>query len=127
LGQLRASRFPFLNQLKNSSQRVNVKNAARQGYTKIRGDSCGSSLMRTKNKRAATVSSMPMTPHNIHEGKNEPRILKEGMREHPANESIAAEQAATVTSRIRSQRLGEFKMLVILRPFGMEQVSSLEG
>ena len=71
---------------------VNVKNAARHGYTTISGVSCSSSLMRTKKTRTITASRMPTIPHNIHEGKNEPRILKVGAREHPAA-NIRAERA----------------------------------
>src|ERR1700731_5081203 len=117
-------RFSFPNQLKNSSQRVNVKNAARQGYTTISGFSCGSSLMRTKNSRTATASRIPMTPHNIHAGKNEPGRLKEGAREHPTTSSMAGEEAAaTATPNVR-RRIGEFNFLVTLRPFCMmKQVS----
>jgi hypothetical protein len=50
--------------------------------------------MRTNKNREPTVSKMPITPHNIHEGKNEPRILKEGAREHPASSSMAAKEGA---------------------------------
>src|SRR5271168_992750 len=74
--------FSFPNQLKKINQMVNVKNRARHGYTTISGVSSGSSLMRTKNRRTITASTMPITPQSIHEGKNEPRILNEGEREH---------------------------------------------
>src|SRR5271165_1536775 len=104
---------------------VKVKNAARQGYTTIRGLSCSSSLMRTKYSRTITASRMPTIPHKIHDGKNEPRILKVGAREHPAASSSAGEPAASSLSRRR--RVCEAKLFVILRTFCMEQVSRLEG
>ena len=51
----------------------------------MRGNnSLSSSLMRTKNMRTATASRMPITPQTIQCGKNDPRILKDGAREHPA-------------------------------------------
>jgi hypothetical protein len=66
-------------------------------------------------------------PHNIHAGKNEPRISKEGEREHPATATIAAEQAARLTTRAGYLPPGESRYFVILRALCMEQVSCLEG
>jgi hypothetical protein len=69
-----------------------------------------------------------MTPHNIHAGKNEPRRLKEGAREHPAISNVAAEEAAATATPMMRRRIGEFNSLVTLRPFCMmKQVSRLEG
>src|SRR5580704_3784887 len=110
------------NQLKNSSQMVNVKNAARHGYTTISGVSCSSSLMRTKKTRTITASRMPTIPHNIHEGKNEPRILKVGAREHPAANIRVREPAGS--SPMRRRRVSD---LLVLRTFCIEQVSRLKG
>src|ERR1700722_14575180 len=91
---------PPRNQLKNSSQSVNVKNAVKEGYTRISGESSCSNFTRTKNHRIATVSRMPTIPQTIHEGKNDPRILNEGAREHPAADSIAANETPIVVRRM---------------------------
>jgi len=116
--------FSVTTQLKNNNQRVNVKNAAKQGYTKIRGVSCSSNLIRTKKSRAATVRSMPIAPHNIHEGKNEPRILKDGAREHPA----IGTKAATAAIMAMDWKLNELNFLITLRFFCMmKQIPCLEG
>jgi hypothetical protein len=69
-----------------------------------------------------------MTPHNIHAGKNEPRILKDGAREHPAANSIAVDEATPISIPLARRMLDEFSFLVTLRPFCMmEQVSRLKG
>jgi hypothetical protein len=69
-----------------------------------------------------------MTPHNIHAGKNEPRRLKEGAREHPAISSMAAEEAAVMATPDVLRRIAEPNSLITLRPFCMmKQVSRLEG
>jgi hypothetical protein len=88
------SSFPY--QLKNRSHSVKIKNAVRHGYTMIIGERSGSSPIRTKKDRIATVSRIPITPQSIHDGKNDPRILNEGAREHPAVNSIAAEEIPTL-------------------------------
>src|SRR6516165_10910870 len=65
-------------QLKNSSQVANVNNAANDGYTRISGDSSFSKSARTNSIRVPKASRMPMTPQRIQDGKNDPRMLKEG-------------------------------------------------
>src|SRR5215470_17352327 len=77
-------------QLKNSSQVANVKKAAKDGYTRISGDSSFSKFARTNRIRAAKASRMPMTPQRIQDGKNDPRMFREGAREQPVSNTIAA-------------------------------------
>src|SRR5215471_18713881 len=77
-------------QLKNSSQVANVKKAAKEGYTRISGDSSFSKFARTNSTRAAKVSRMPTTPQRIQDGKNDPRMLKEGAREQPVSNTMTA-------------------------------------
>src|ERR1700691_1604693 len=102
--------------------------------------SLSSSLMCTKNKRTATASTIPITPQTIHAGKNDPRILNEGAREHPAANSAGANDtpAAAVRLTPRPSGDGEFPvnfsihLAVIfggigLRPFRMKQVAGLES
>ena len=103
---------------------VNVKNAARHGYTRINGVSCDSSLMRTKNNRATTVSTIPMTPHNIQEGKNDPRMLNEGAREHPAAHSSAAKVVAAFAALPAGDFVG---LRIMLRSLRLQQVGRLVG
>jgi hypothetical protein len=69
-----------------------------------------------------------MIPHNIHAGKNEPRRLKDGAREHPATSTIAVEETVAAATLILRREVAESNSLVTLRPLGMmEQVSRLEG
>jgi hypothetical protein len=69
-----------------------------------------------------------MTPHNIHAGKNEPRRLKDGAREHPVTTIVAAEEAVAAATLILRRGVAESDSLVTLRSFGMmEQVSRLKG
>jgi hypothetical protein len=68
-----------------------------------------------------------MTPHKIHAGKNEPRRLKEGAREHPVFISVTPVEAAATLLLITRRGPAEFDLLVALWPFCMKQVSSLEG
>ena len=70
-----------------------------------------------------------MAPHNIHAGKNEPRRLKDGAREHPATNTVAAEEAvAAATLIVRRGVVAESASMVTLRSFGMmEQISCLKG
>jgi hypothetical protein len=133
---------------------VKVKNAVKQGYTRMSGhSSLSSSLMCTKNKRTATVSTMPIKPQTIQAGKYDPRILNEGAREHPAAHRAEANDAMAAEVRSRSRlgsRLGRrprndgpsgdgefpvnfsFPLAVIssrigLRPFRMKQVARLKS
>src|SRR5262245_54526865 len=76
-------------QLKNSSQVANVKKAAKDGYTRISGESSFSRFARTNRIRAPKASRMPMTPQRIQDGKNDPRMFKEGAREQPVSNTIA--------------------------------------
>jgi len=65
-----------------------------------------------------------MAPHNIHAGKNEPRRLKDGAREHPATNTVAVAAATLIVRR----GVAESASVVTLRSFGMmEQVSRLES
>src|ERR1700678_1810647 len=107
--------------------------------------SSSSSLMRTKNKRTPTVSTMPITPQTIHAGKNDPRILNEGAREHPAANSVGANDAPTTAASFmrRPSGDGEFPVNfsnhlpaifgaaifggIGLRPFRVQQVARLES
>src|SRR5262245_58086726 len=80
---LRSRSFPGAShlsstQLKNSSHVANVKKAAKDGYTRISGESSFSKFARTNSIRAPKASRMPMTPQRIQEGKNDPRTFKEG-------------------------------------------------
>ena len=69
-----------------------------------------------------------MTPHNIHAGKNDPRMLKDGAREHPATSSVAAEEAVAAATPILRRGVTDSNSLVTLRSLGMmEQVSRLKG
>jgi hypothetical protein len=113
-------RISSRNQLKNSSQSVNVKNAVRQGYTRMSGESSCSNFTRTKNHRIATVNSMPINPQTIHEGKNDPRRLNEGAREHPAVNSIAANDAPIGIVRRMPKPLNVFNLTIMLRPLRIE-------
>ena len=68
-----------------------------------------------------------MIPHNIHAGKNEPRILNDGAREHPAISTIAAEETVAAATVILRPGVAESDS-VTLRPLCMmEQISRLEG
>jgi hypothetical protein len=111
---------PPKNQLKNSNQSVNVKNAVKQGYTRISGESSCSNFMRTKNHRTATVSRMPINPQTIQEGKNDPRILNEGAREHPTVNSIAANDTPIDVIRRMLGSLDVFNLPIMSRPLAME-------
>jgi hypothetical protein len=80
---------------------------------------------------------MPITPQTIHAGKNDPRILNEGAREHPADNSAAANAtpAAAVRFIPRPSGLGELSVNfsihlfggIGLRAFRMQQVAGLES
>jgi hypothetical protein len=41
---------------------------------------------------------MLTSPQSIHEGKNDPRMLNDGAREHPAVNSIAEDAAPILTA-----------------------------
>ncbi len=71
-------------------------------------------------------------PHSIHAGKNEPRMLNVGAREHPAANSCGANNtAATATRRmpwlrgICNPRVQLLRM--VSRPFRMKQVACLKS
>jgi hypothetical protein len=80
---------------------------------------------------------MPITPQTIHAGKNDPRILNDGAREHPAAKSAAANDppAAAVRFMPRANGDGEFPVNfsmhlfggIGLRAFRMQQVAGLES
>src|ERR1035438_4553201 len=95
-----------------------------------------SRLMRTKNKRTATASRIPITPQTIHAGKYDPRILNEGAREHPAIQRVPAKDVPVTVTRSSLPPNGERKILVGfsssfagigLWAFRMEQVAGLES
>src|SRR5580658_9137492 len=95
--------------------------------------SLSSSLMCTKNKRTATASRMPITPQPIHAGKNDPRILNEGAREHPTANSAGANDTPTAAVRVLTRPSGDGNFSIHLfggiglRPFRMQQVAGLES
>jgi len=77
-------------------------------------------------------------PQPIHAGKNDPRILKEGAREHPAPNSVGAKDAPTTEARFspRPSSDGNFPVNVSIHfavsfggiglwPFRMKQVAGL--
>jgi hypothetical protein len=79
-------------------------------------------------------------PQPIHAGKNDPRILNEGAREHPATNSIGAKHAAGTAARLmpRPSSWREFPVNVFIHfamsfggiglwPFRMKQVAGLES
>ena len=81
-----------------------------------------------------------MMPQPIHAGKNDPRILNEGAREHPATNRVGAKDAPTEVARFmpRPSSWGEFPVNISihcavsfggigLRPFRMKQVAGLES
>jgi hypothetical protein len=100
------------NQLKNSSQSVNVKNAERLGYTRISGESSCSNFTSLKNHRIATVRRMPIIPQRIQEGKNDPRILNEGAREHPTVNSIVVNDSPIDVIRLMLEPLEVFSPIM---------------
>jgi hypothetical protein len=77
------------------------------------GESSCSNLTRTKNHRIATVSRMPTIPQTIHEGKNDPRILNDGAREHPAPDSIAASETPIDVVRRMLEPLDVFNLPIM--------------
>jgi hypothetical protein len=83
------------------------------------GDSSCSNFMRTKSHRTATVSRMPIIPQRIQEGKNDPRILSEGAREHPEASGIAAKDNPIETIR-HMLELDIFNLLIMSRSLSME-------
>jgi hypothetical protein len=97
-----------------------VKNADKQGYTRMSGESLCSKFMRTKNHRTATVSRMPITPQTIQEGKNDPRILNDGAREHPRVNSIAAKDTPMEIIRRILEPLDVFNLPIMSGPLPME-------
>ncbi len=68
-----------------------------------------------------------MSPHRIQAGKNDPRILNEGALEHPAANSIAAEDAPMAAVWNTLGPAGVFNPLIMSWPFRMQQVTGLEG
>jgi hypothetical protein len=67
-----------------------------------------------------------MTPHNIHAGKNDPRRLNEGAREHPVISSKDPEETKTLAILTRLRKIRKSNSLVRLRRM-MQQISGLEG
>jgi hypothetical protein len=74
--------------------------------------------MRTKNHRIVTVSRMPINPQTIQEGKNDPRILNEGAREHPAKGIAAKDNPIEIIRHMLE--LDIFTFLIMLRSLPME-------
>lgn len=79
-------------------------------------------------------------PQPIHAGKNDPRILNEGAREHPAPNSAGTRDAPATVARLmpRPRSCDEVPVNVSihlavsfggigLRPFRMKQVAGLES
>jgi hypothetical protein len=76
--------------------------------------------MRTKNHRIVTVTRMPINPQTIQEGKNDPRILNEGAREHPAANSITANDTPIDVILGILEPLDVFNLPIMSRPLRME-------
>jgi hypothetical protein len=108
-------------QLKNSSQIKNVKNAAKQGYTKIKGESSCSKFARTKIIRTPTANKIPSTPQRIHAGKNDPRMLKVGAREHPVANRMTNAQKAIAAPRNTAGRRSGFNFVLVLWSLRIEK------
>src|ERR1700761_7079879 len=90
-----------------------MKNKVKLGYTRTSGhNKCSSSLMRRKNRRTRDASTMPNTPQRIQEGKNDPRILKVGAREHPAGSTTSASAVPARAARCRTRVGGEGKFVI---------------
>jgi hypothetical protein len=76
-------------------------------------------------------------PHKIHAGKNEPRMLNVGAREHPAAISWGANNTPAAAARCISWLRGICNLRVRLlplyfggmvsRPFRMKQIACLES
>jgi hypothetical protein len=76
-------------------------------------------------------------PHKIHAGKNEPRILNVGAREHPAANNCGANNTPATAARCMPWRRGICNLRIHLlplhfagmvsRPFRMKQVARLES
>src|SRR5215831_946867 len=76
------------------SQRANVNNAARLGYTKTGKTTVTS--RRNSSHRNKTVSGILNTRQKSHAGKKEPRMSKEGARVHPAPKNGARSAACPI-------------------------------
>jgi hypothetical protein len=76
--------------------------------------------MRTKTHRIVTVSRMPTNPQTIQEGKNDPRILNEGAREHPAANSIAVNDTPIDVILRVLEPLDLFHLPIMSRPLCIE-------
>jgi hypothetical protein len=63
---------------------------------------------------------MPINPQTIQEGKNDPRILNEGAREHPTVNSIAANDTPIDVIRRMLGSLDVFNLPIMSRPLAME-------
>jgi hypothetical protein len=74
--------------------------------------------MRTKSHRTATVSRMPIIPQRIQEGKNDPRILSEGAREHPTKSTAAKDNPIEIVRHMLE--LDIFNLLIMSRSLSME-------
>jgi hypothetical protein len=74
--------------------------------------------MRTKNHRIVAVSRMPINPQTIQEGKNDPIILNERAREHPANSVAAKDHPIEIIRHML--RLNIFNFLLMSRSLPME-------
>jgi hypothetical protein len=93
--------------------------------------------MRKKNKRTTEASRMPITPQTIQAGKNDPRILNVGAREHPVAKSVGANDAPAIAAWLMTRARGDRHLAVSffpllfggmeLRAFRMKQVAGLEG
>jgi hypothetical protein len=76
-------------------------------------------------------------PHRIHAGKNEPRMLNVGAREHPAANSCGANNTPAMATRCMTWLRGICNLRVHLlplhfggmvsRPFRMKQVACLKS
>jgi len=86
----------------------------------MRGEISCSKFIRTKTNRTATVSKMPTTPQTIQDGKNDPRILNEGAREHPVVNSIAANDTPSNIARSLLEPFGIFNLPIMSRSLYVE-------
>jgi hypothetical protein len=63
---------------------------------------------------------MPINPQTIQEGKNDPRILNDGAREHPTVNSSAAKDTPIEIIRRVLDPLDVFNLPIMSRPLPMQ-------
>jgi hypothetical protein len=71
------------------------------------GQISSTKVVREISACTVAVTSDPATTHTIHDGKYEPRILKEGEWEHPVSIESAAENNSNLQRRISRDIMDE--------------------